>query len=670
MDGAEPLEPDGERHCGRCGARVSAGDAAGICPRCLLVEGLGLAAQSAVGLGDFLPPEPADLGLIFPEFEITSLIGRGGMGAVYRARDRELDRVIAIKILPPEVGCDAEFQERFRQEATTLANLNHPNIVTLHGAGEREGYFYFVMEFIEGTDLSHLLLREQQLPAERSVDIAAQLCDALEYSHDQGVVHRDIKPANILLDEAGRVKVADFGLAKILQVEEQFLPALTRTRSSMGTVQYMAPEQAAGATQLDHRVDVYAIGAVMYEMLTGFVPAGAFDRPSEKVPGLNRSFDDVILRALSSEPERRFQSVADVRSGLVGASTSRKYFRQKWLRRVSMAALVCLSVGAGVAGYAWLNEEEPAPPVQAEPAVAAASQPAKPLISTDGVASLIDRIRAPAKTMVPLARLPTPDEPAMLVGYGPGIPQVDGEEALAFAISREPGQFSAAISPEGTVQVWGEMSVPNDFPEATAIAAGARHLVVLHGDGSVSTLGGDGSGENASGVIAVDASMETSWALHGDGRLSHWGDVGELAPPPDLPKLEAIAAGDSFLLALADSGELVAWGDNSEGQCDLPDMAGKEIVAIAAGSAHGLVLLADGTVIAWGRNVSAQCDTPPVKSKAVRIFAGGDSSASISIDGRLNAWGEIPDEFGDPQMPVSSAVAGGGAWIILGSRNG
>ncbi|MGI9240564.1 MAG: serine/threonine-protein kinase, partial [Verrucomicrobiales bacterium] len=430
------------------------------------------------------------------------------------ARDRELDRTVAIKILPPEVGCDAEFQERFRQEATTLANLNHPNIVTLQGAGEREGYFFFVMEFIEGTDLSHLLLRELQLPVERSVDIASQLCDALEYSHEQGVVHRDIKPANILLDEAGRVKVADFGLAKILQVEEQFLPALTRTRSSMGTVQYMAPEQAAGATQLDHRVDVYAIGAVVYEMLTGVVPAGAFDRPSEKVPGLNRSYDDVILRALSSEPERRFQSVAEVRSALIGASTSRKYFRQRWLRRASMAALVCLSVGAGVAGYAWLNQDEPVPAETVSPPVAEVPpEPLKPLISTDGVASLIDRIRAPAKTMVPLAGLPTPDEPATLVGYGPGIPQVDGDVALAFAISRDPGRFSASISPDGALVVWGEMRVPEGSIETTAIAAGARHLVVLHRDGRVSTLGAAEPGTETSGVVAVDASIGASWAL-------------------------------------------------------------------------------------------------------------------------------------------------------------
>lgn len=654
----------------RCGVLVAPSQTAGICPRCLLGEGLGLAALSSVGLGDFLPPEPEDLALLFPEFDISVLIGRGGMGAVYRARDRELDRPVAIKILPPEVARDLEFQERFRQEASTLANLNHPNIVTLHGAGEREGYFFFVMEFIEGMDLAHLLMREERLPVANAVDIGAQLCDALDYSHGQGIVHRDIKPANILIDAAGRVKVADFGLAKILDGDGQPLPALTRTHSSMGTIQYMAPEQAAGATHLDHRVDIYAIGAVMYEVLTGAVPAGVFDRPSEKVPGLNRSFDDVILCAMSSEPERRFQSVAEVKSGLIGASTSRKYFCQTWLRRAAMVALVGLSMSAGFAAYSWLNPDGPAAPLAAPPPLPAAPAPAKPLISTDGVASLIDRIRAPAKTMVPLAPLPTADVPATLVGYGPGIPKVDGEEVLAFAISREPGRFSAAVSPRGKLLAWGEVSVPTDLPAAAAIAAGARHLVVLHRDGSVSTLGAGGSGEKLSRVVAIDASMNASWALHADGRLSCWGDVRGLEPPPDLPELDAIAAGESFVLALTRSGELVAWGDNSEGQCELPDTAGKEIVAVAAGSAHGLALFADGAVIAWGRNGSAQCDTPPVKSKAVRIFAGGDSSASISIDGRLNAWGQIPEGFGDPQMPVAAAVAGGGAWVILGVRNG
>ena len=164
----------------------------------------------------FTPPGIEELAPKFPQLEIIELIGRGGMGAVYKARQKELDRIVALKILPPGIGDDAAFAERFAREAKALARLNHPGIITIHDFGRADGLYFFVMEFVDGVNLRQLLASGRVSPRE-ALAIVPQICDALQYAHDQGIVHRDIKPENILLDRRGRVKVADFGLAKIVE---------------------------------------------------------------------------------------------------------------------------------------------------------------------------------------------------------------------------------------------------------------------------------------------------------------------------------------------------------------------------------------------------------------------------------------------------------------------
>ncbi len=166
--------------------------------------------------GRFVPPKPEELASHFPQLEILELLGRGGMGAVYKARQKQLDRLVALKILPPGVSHDPAFAERFAREAKALAKLNHPNIVTSTNSGRRDGLFLlFLMEFVDGVNLRQLLNAGRIAPRE-ALAIVPQICDALQYAHDQGIVHRDIKPENILLDRRGRVKMADFGLAKIV----------------------------------------------------------------------------------------------------------------------------------------------------------------------------------------------------------------------------------------------------------------------------------------------------------------------------------------------------------------------------------------------------------------------------------------------------------------------
>jgi len=266
--------------CPGCEAELATDAPEGLCPQCLyqgIVEGQDEAEGPTPGRTPppaFVPLAAAELGRHFPQLEILQLLGQGGMGAVYQARQTKLDRLVAIKILPPEVARDPAFAERFTREARALARLNHPNIVTVHDFGDVDGLYYFTMEYVNGHNLRDLL-QAGALPADQTRAIVPQLCDALQYAHDEGLVHRDIKPENILLDKKGRVKIADFGLARLVGLTPTYL-TLTGTHEVMGTLLYMAPEQMKRTHTVDHRADIYSLGVVLYEMLTGELPLGRF----------------------------------------------------------------------------------------------------------------------------------------------------------------------------------------------------------------------------------------------------------------------------------------------------------------------------------------------------------------------------------------------------------
>ena len=318
------------RRCPKCGTELTAGSPEQLCPRCLLEAGLEsqgdkpLSPPTAAYAPGFAAPTPQDLSHFFPQLEILELLGKGGMGAVYKARQPGLDRVVALKILPPDVGGDPAFAERFTRKARALAKLSHPNIVAVFdfglafpsGAHTHEphgsdgGLYYFLMEYVDGVNLRQALRAGNLKPAE-ALKIVPQICDALQFAHDEGVVHRDIKPENILLDKRGRVKIADFGLAKLLGAKIDH--ALTGTHQIMGTPHYMAPEQIQGTRDVDHRADIYSLGVTFYEMLTGELPLGRFALPSKKVH-IDVRLDEVVLRALEVEPEKRYQHASDVRT--------------------------------------------------------------------------------------------------------------------------------------------------------------------------------------------------------------------------------------------------------------------------------------------------------------------------------------------------------------------
>ena len=324
------------RKCPQCGAELKPDVSEGLCPACLLQRGIATEGGAPPGTPPFVPPTIPDLARLFPQLEILELIGQGGMGAVYKARQPALDRFVALKILAPRSGDDRDFAGRFTREARALAKLSHPNIVGVYDFGivgqasslspsEKKNLqsetgkmpvplHYFIMEYMDGPNLRQVEQAGKLSPRE-ALEIVPQICAALQFAHDEGIVHRDIKPENVLLDKKGRVKIADFGLAKILGQEPKDF-RLTGARDVMGTPHYMAPEQIEKPQTVDHRADIYSLGVVFYEMLTGELPLGKFQPPSSCVREvqIDVRLDEVVLRSLEKEPARRYQQVSEVKT--------------------------------------------------------------------------------------------------------------------------------------------------------------------------------------------------------------------------------------------------------------------------------------------------------------------------------------------------------------------
>jgi len=266
--------------------------------------------QPSPGANVWTPPPIEELARLLPQYRIESLLGHGGMGAVYKGWQPTLDRAVAIKLLPAEIAADEEFVARFEREARTLAKLQHPGIVAVYDFGRTAaGHLYFVMEYVDGTDL-HKMLRAQPLAPAQALEAICQICDALHHAHSHGVIHRDIKPANILFTREGRAKLADFGIARPT-TEGEDTSKLTLSNMVMGTPAYMAPEQQRGHTDL--RADIYALGVMLYEMLTGQRPQGIFEMPSRKV-AVDTRIDAVVTKALQQEPDRRYQQVSEMQT--------------------------------------------------------------------------------------------------------------------------------------------------------------------------------------------------------------------------------------------------------------------------------------------------------------------------------------------------------------------
>lgn len=288
--------------CKTCGGPLESTNPNATCPRCLLRMGID-EPTIAQDLQRFNLPTPEQLDSAIPRLDVIELIAHGGMGAVYRARQPELDRIVAIKVLPAELSKNRTFADRFAQEARTLAKLNHPNVVTVHDSGIANGWCYIVMEHVDGITLRDAI-SQNAFSAEQAMDIVPELCEALKAAHRQGIVHRDIKPENILLTNEGLAKIADFGIAKLLN-------SATETDFNAGTRRYMAPEQLFGQPDIDHRADIYSLGVVLYELLTGQVPQDEYVPPSQ-TGEIDQRLDLVVRKTLEKRPELRYQDVREI----------------------------------------------------------------------------------------------------------------------------------------------------------------------------------------------------------------------------------------------------------------------------------------------------------------------------------------------------------------------
>jgi eukaryotic-like serine/threonine-protein kinase len=306
---------------------------------------------------DEIPENPAPR-VFSGRYELNHLIARGGMAEVYRARDRLLDRPVALKVLFPELSVDRSFVERFRREAQAAANLSHPNIVPVFDWGEDSGTYFIVMEFVDGKPLSSILKTAGPLAADRTAEIAAPVAGALGYAHKHGVVHRDVKPGNVLITDDGQVKVTDFGIARAVNTEE----SLTQTGAVMGTATYFSPEQAEGMG-VDARTDIYSLGVVLFEMVTGRPPflgdtpvavASKHVRdhppaPRELMPSIPPTFEAIILKAMDKNPDYRYATSEDLRADLLRFNEGRDVLAAHEDHTQSVAALAATGVVGGMA---------------------------------------------------------------------------------------------------------------------------------------------------------------------------------------------------------------------------------------------------------------------------------------------------------------------------------
>ncbi len=332
--------------CRRCGEPIPPTSPGSECPACLLELSLSRPAErEPVSIADYQPH--------FPHLELLAPLGRGGMGVVFQARHTGLNRLVAVKLLAPERAANPLFAERFLREAQALARLSHPHIVAVHDVGRAADTVYLVMEYVPGSNLRDRL-RAGRLDAREALRVIPQLCDAVQYAHDRGVIHRDIKPENVLLDPDGNAKVADFGLAKF--EDDEF--TLTDSGERMGTARYMAPEQWADTGAVDHRADIYSLGVLFYEMLTGDLPGPRCKPPSEKA-GTDPRLDKVVSKSLEEEPAERYQRADEIKTDVQRIAATA---RTRWPLAAAVAGSILL---AAVVVAVVTNRGDPGhPPTQ------------------------------------------------------------------------------------------------------------------------------------------------------------------------------------------------------------------------------------------------------------------------------------------------------------------
>jgi serine/threonine protein kinase len=448
------------------------------------------------------PPDPLIGALFDGRYKIIKKLGSGGMATVYLAEDQELGRRIAIKILNAKHASDKQFVERFRREASSAAGLSHPNIVQIYDRGNAEGTYYIAMEVIEGLSLKELLIERGPSPIPVAVNYARQILAALRFAHRNGVVHRDIKPHNVLVDEDGRVKVTDFGIARAGASE------MTEVGSIIGTAQYLSPEQARGAP-VDDRSDLYSVGVLLYELLTGEAPyngdtpveiamkhlSAVPEPPSAKRPEVPPELDSVVLRALAKNPEDRFQSAEEMDADLSAISKGLE------ISGTTTEAATTVLAGAGLSAPTMISKAPtrvtpptrsgapvppPAPPGYYDLQNATVRRPIWPwllafaLVAAVGVAFWIVYRQLAANSPVPVPSVTSLTESAARTKITNAglttlvIPKTSSKWKKDIVFDQRPAE-GERIAPNSTVRIWvssgsGEIRVKSviDMDQITA----------------------------------------------------------------------------------------------------------------------------------------------------------------------------------------------------------
>src|SRR5213595_3649483 len=382
------------RICRKCGAKIFSNAPEGLCPRCVLKTALAMPSEASVaGVSDPGGVDKLSRGAVtagpdvkgtaraaimvgeFGDYELLEEIGRGGQGVVFRARQKSLNRTVAVKVIGLGQWATKEHLKRFRLEAEAAASLDHPCIVPIYEIGERDGSCYFSMGLVEGGQLDAVAKREP-MPIRHAAELIAKLARTVSYAHERGILHRDIKPGNILLDAKGEPHLTDFGLARLVETES----TVTRTMEVLGTPSYMAPEQAVGNNaRVTSATDVYGLGAVLYQLLTGHPPfAGGttFEtvrlvldteprQPRLLNPKVDRDLSTICLKCLEKDPKRRYSSALALADDLerwlkhepIRARRTGIFTRgRKWVRRNPTSAVLLVALAAAIGAMIWKTE--------------------------------------------------------------------------------------------------------------------------------------------------------------------------------------------------------------------------------------------------------------------------------------------------------------------------
>ena len=427
------------------------------------------------------PPALDELPAALPGFVFTALIGRGGMGAVYKAMQTSLGRTVAVKVLPAALmeRADAGFAARFEREARVMAGLSHPGIVSVLGFGRTDGgLLYMVMEYVDGPDLAQWLRERECLTAEEAAGIITQVCEALDAAHRAGVIHRDIKPANILLARDGTVKLADFGLAR---QQDAAAHGLTQPGATLGTPEFIAPEAWTPGALLDARADIYALGVVLYQMLTGALPHGRWQLPGAKA-GRDARFDAVIRKAMQPDRSARYQSTAELRRDLhISLATGPRRRNAPWI--IAAAALV---IAAAAMGHWWPRHEAAAPRGEAPLSTHVTHN------SGSGPGSLLQAFLNAERTPGPDTITFDPSLSGQTIVLGARIAPFDNDPAASgisavFLVdaSSLPGGLTIAAPPGLNAFVFKEKSCDVSFRGLTFTGGAAAYGAFLLNDGTV-----------------------------------------------------------------------------------------------------------------------------------------------------------------------------------------